>query len=61
MKGTILTVETGNTKAQNYLIYNMLGQTVLEGTFTKTINVQSLESGVYMLKVNTQNARFVVE
>ena len=40
---------------------NMLGQTVLKGTFSNTINVQNLEAGVYMLQVDTQKARFIVE
>ncbi|WP_299894094.1 S8 family serine peptidase [uncultured Aquimarina sp.] len=59
--GSTLNVHNGKSGSQNYIIYNMLGQTVLKGTFSNTINVQNLEAGVYMLQVNTQKARFIVE
>ncbi|MHA7055643.1 fibronectin type III domain-containing protein [Aquimarina sp. M1] len=61
LKGAILNVRAGNSGTEQYSIYNMLGQTVLKGTFSNTINVQSLEAGVYMLKINNQTARFIKE
>ncbi|MFD2563756.1 fibronectin type III domain-containing protein [Aquimarina rubra] len=61
LKGAILNVRAGNSSAQQYSIYNMLGQTVLKGTFSNTINVQALEAGVYMLRVNEETARFIKE
>ncbi|WP_299213302.1 S8 family serine peptidase [uncultured Aquimarina sp.] len=59
LEGAILYVQTGNSGTLDYSIYNMLGQTVLKGTFSNTINVQALEAGVYMLQVNTKTARFI--
>ncbi|MDH7447363.1 fibronectin type III domain-containing protein [Aquimarina sp. 2201CG14-23] len=61
LRGAILNVQAGNSANQGYQIYNTLGQIVSEGTFSKTINVQQLEAGVYMLKVNAQTARFIIE
>jgi len=61
LRGTILNVNHQNSGVQDYLIYNMLGQKVLKGTFSNTINVQELEAGVYMLNVKTQTIRFVKE
>ncbi|WP_298542226.1 S8 family serine peptidase [uncultured Aquimarina sp.] len=60
-KGAILNVKTGNSGTQDYSIYNMLGQTVLKGTFVNTINVQALQAGIYVLKVNEGTTRFIRE
>ncbi|WP_298314471.1 S8 family serine peptidase [uncultured Aquimarina sp.] len=59
LKGAILNVQTGNSGTLNYSIYNMLGQTVLKGTFSNTINVEALEAGPYILKVNTDTVSFI--
>ncbi|WP_027394297.1 fibronectin type III domain-containing protein [Aquimarina latercula] len=61
LKGAILNVRAGNYGTQEYSIHNMLGQTVLKGTFSNTIDVQALEAGVYMLKVNMGTVRFIKE
>ncbi len=61
LKGAILNLRTASSGTEQFSIYNMLGQTILKGTFSNTINVQGLEAGVYMIKVNTQTARFIIE
>ncbi|MDY8137119.1 GEVED domain-containing protein [Aquimarina sp. 2201CG5-10] len=61
LKGDILNVDTKSNETQGYQIFNMLGQIVSKGTFTNSINVQNLETGVYMLKVNTNTVRFIKE
>jgi len=61
LKGAILNVRTGNTESQGFSIHNLLGQEVLKGSFSNTINVQQLEVGIYMLKVGTQTTRFIKE
>lgn len=50
---------------KDYIIYNVIGQVVGKGSFTESLDVSSLQSGVYMLEVNTDNnklmKRFVKE
>ncbi|WP_299433608.1 fibronectin type III domain-containing protein [uncultured Aquimarina sp.] len=61
LKGATLNVIAGNKGSQEFSIHNLLGQEVLKGSFSNTINVQQLEVGVYMLKVGTQTTRFIKE
>ncbi len=39
---------------KDYVIYNVMGQVVGKGTFTENLDVSALQSGVYMLEVNTE-------
>jgi Zn-dependent metalloprotease len=39
---------------KDYVIYNVMGQVVGKGTFTESLDVSSLQSGVYMVEVNTE-------
>ena len=39
-------------EAQRYEVINMLGQVVLNGSFTETIDVSTLDEGLYILKLN---------
>ncbi len=39
---------------KNYVIYNTIGQVVGKGTYTENVDVSSLQSGVYILEVNTE-------
>lgn len=39
---------------KDYIIYNVMGQVVGKGTFSETLDVSLLQSGVYMLEVNTE-------
>ncbi len=51
--GDVLNIASQNSEAKPYTIYNTLGQVVDQGKVTNTINVDGLEAGLYMLKVNT--------
>nr|WP_262896663.1 T9SS type A sorting domain-containing protein [Aquimarina mytili] len=42
-------------KSANYEIRNFLGQLIKEGTVINTIDVNSLKSGAYFLRVVTDN------
>lgn len=60
-----LNVSLLGVEAQTYQITNMVGQIVMKGVFTETINVTNLESGVYMLQLVTgedvKSKRFIKE
>lgn len=57
-----LNVATLTSGTKQYVIYNTLGQTVANGTLTNSIDVNRLEAGIYMLKVdNYKTQRFIVE
>ena len=44
---------------KEYSVINIMGQTVDQGTFTNSINVQSLQKGSYILKVGNEITRFI--
>ena len=50
---------------ENYVIYNVMGQVVAKGAFAESLDVSTLQSGVYMLEVNAEGnklmKRFVKE
>lgn len=50
---------------EDYAIYNVMGQVVAKGTFTESLDVSTLQSGVYMLEVHAEGnklmKRFVKE
>jgi hypothetical protein len=50
---------------KDYVIYNTVGQVVGKGAYTENVNVSSLQSGIYIIEVNTENnklrKRFVKE
>ncbi len=47
------------TKESVYAIYNLLGQQVLKGIPTQSIDVTTLSMGTYILKVGIEQAKFV--
>ena len=49
----VLHVETTGIENASYRIVNMLGQTVLRGSYINQIEVGTLNSGMYFLEVNT--------
>ena len=49
----VLYVETTGIENASYRIVNMLGQTVLRGSYINQIEVGTLNSGMYFLEVNT--------
>lgn len=54
---------SGITKEQQYEIYSMDGKMIKTGTYSsgKTIDVNSLTKGVYLLKIDNQNLKFIKE
>ncbi|WP_081740459.1 S8 family serine peptidase [Aquimarina pacifica] len=59
LKGANLTVEIEKSGEKTYSILNILGQTVAKGTFIDTINVQELEAGSYILKIDNASKQFI--
>ena len=59
VKGNTLNVTVLNATATDYVIYNMIGQVVAKYAFTNTIDVSTLNSGVYMIQVNAGDEKFV--
>ncbi len=59
--GDVLNITSQNSEAKPYTIYNTLGQVVDQGKVTNTINVDGLEAGLYMLKVNSTMINIVKE
>ncbi|WP_458628147.1 immunoglobulin-like domain-containing protein [Winogradskyella sp. PC D3.3] len=60
-----LNVDLVGYEAQSYEIKNMLGQTVVKGRYTSTIDVSKFDNGVYILQLNigekTKIKRFIKE
>jgi hypothetical protein len=58
-----LSVEVLGEEAESYTVYNMVGQIVMKGAFSNTLDVSGLKAGVYMIEVaignETHNKRFV--
>ena len=54
---------SGITKDQQYEIYSMDGKMIKTGTYSsgKTIDVNILTKGVYLLKIDNQNLKFIKE
>ena len=61
--GEYINVKISNNKEAYYSIYNLVGQQLKQGKLDNTININSLQSGVYILEVTSQNktvsARFI--
>lgn len=59
----MLNVDLIGFEAQTFVVKNMLGQVVLKGRYTSSIDVSDLQSGVYVLQLNigekTKVKRFV--
>jgi Zn-dependent metalloprotease len=60
-----LNISLVNTVGTDYVIYNVIGQIVGKGAFTPSLDISTLQSGVYILEVNTNSnklmKRFVKE
>ncbi|WP_417201225.1 GEVED domain-containing protein [Bizionia sp.] len=58
-----LNIAINGLEAQSYQISNMLGQIVMKGVFTETINVSELNDGMYIIQLNigekTKVKRFI--
>jgi len=44
---------------KDYVIYNVMGQIVGKGTYTESLDVSTLQSGVYMLEINTDSNKMM--
>lgn len=54
-----LNIDLLEATGKDYVIYNVMGQVVGKGTFNETLDVTSLQSGVYMMEVNTQGEKLM--
>ncbi len=50
----ILNISLEDATGKDYTIYNVVGQVVGKGSFSETVDVSSLQSGVYILEINTE-------
>jgi hypothetical protein len=55
---TILNVKNHLDEFENFKIYNITGQVILEGNFSEEINVSQLSSGSYFLELNSESKSF---
>ena len=54
-----LSINLHGVEATAVTIYNVLGQVVHKGNFENTLNVSRLETGVYILEVETATTKMV--
>ena len=54
-----LNISLVEANGKDYVIYNIMGQVVGKGLYTESLDVSSLQSGVYMLEVNTHNNKLM--
>ncbi|WP_310991599.1 M4 family metallopeptidase [Aequorivita marina] len=54
-----LNIELLDTVGKDYVIYNVMGQVVSKGTFTESLDVTTLQSGVYMMEVDTDGEKLM--
>lgn len=58
-----LSINVIGEEAESYTVYNMVGQIVMKGAFSNTLDVSRLKAGVYLIEVaignETHNKRFV--
>ncbi len=59
VSGNILNVKLLGVAATDYTIHNLVGQLIGKGSFTESVDVSTLQSGVYFIKVNTGSEEFV--
>ncbi|KOS07296.1 hypothetical protein AM493_15550 [Flavobacterium akiainvivens] len=59
---TVVNIRANDVAEGQYAVYNMLGAVVAQGSLTGTdtaINTASLQEGVYVIKVDNQNLKFI--
>ncbi len=54
--GGRLSIDVKGAEATGITILNLLGQTVRQGAFTDTVDVSSLEAGVYIIQITSDSA-----
>uniref|UniRef100_UPI0026198245 T9SS type A sorting domain-containing protein n=1 Tax=uncultured Dokdonia sp. TaxID=575653 RepID=UPI0026198245 len=55
----VLNINIGDLEAENYTIYNTLGQVVRQSTFTNVINVANLKDGMYIIEVEVDGSKMI--
>ncbi len=56
---TTLNISLLNVTGTDYLIYNTVGQVVGKGTFTESVDVSLLQSGIYFIQVNSEGNKLM--
>ena len=51
----------GNTQFSSLKIYDCLGRTIKEGSFTENVDVRDLEKGIYLIELKTNDGKFVTK
>ncbi|MGO3182494.1 MAG: M4 family metallopeptidase [Aequorivita sp.] len=54
-----LNINLRDVVGKDYVIYNVMGQVVSKGAFTESLDVSSLQSGVYMMEVDTDGEKLM--
>ncbi len=54
-----LNISLIDATGKDYVIYNLVGQVVGKGSFIETLDVSALQSGMYMLEVNTESNKLI--
>jgi hypothetical protein len=59
VNGAVLNAEIIGATATDYVVYNIAGQVIIKGAFTSRVDVSSLQSGMYIIRVNAGDETFV--
>ena len=59
--GVLNVLNAENTEGSNFSIYNIIGQEIQRGKIGNSIDVSALPQGIFILKVGTEQAKFVKE
>ena len=51
--------KSGNTEGSVFAIYNLLGQQLIKGSVTQQIDISILPKGNYVIKIGTEQAKFM--
>ncbi|MDC8001689.1 M4 family metallopeptidase [Aequorivita todarodis] len=55
----ILNIGLTDATGKDYVLYNIMGQVVGKGDYAESLDVSALQSGVYMLEVNTDTSKIM--
>ena len=55
----VLFTSSASEQAKNYTIFNMLGQVLMQGEMTNSVNTSSLPAGAYLIKIDNDVAQFL--
>lgn len=57
----VLFIKNLSENAENYLIFNAVGQEVQRGTANNEIQISNLDKGLYIIKIGNYAAKFIVD